>query len=74
MYRSLLKRGLSKDFDASNLICGQAAFILDTKELCFCFSAGTCERLKLSEEISKERAEELINLITEFMESNPRSL
>ncbi len=53
-----------------SMLPGEFALCLDAKELVFCFEEGKLEFLKISEEVSKETAERLIDSIVNFIQLN----
>lgn len=63
-----LCRGNKNDFKAENILPGEFALCLDTKELVFCFEKGKPEFLKISEEVNKETAEKLIDSVVDYIQ------
>lgn len=69
MQKYLLRRGNSKDFESykTKMPIGEMCALLDKRTICFCFGNGDIQELKFDENVTNEKADELINAIQSFI-------
>ena len=69
MKKYLLRRGKYKDFLKYQMKPGEMCAITDKNTIAFCFKENEVEFLKFDENVTSEKAEELISKITKFFEN-----
>ena len=69
MKKYLLRRGKYEDFLKYQMKPGEMCAITDKNTIAFCFQENEVEFLKFDENVTSEKAEELINKITKFFEN-----
>ena len=69
MKKYLLRRGKDKDFCKYQMKPGEMCAITDKKTLAFCFKENEVEFLKFDENVTLEKAETMINKISNFFEN-----
>ena len=69
MKKYLLRRGKYEDFLKYQMKPGEMCAITDKNTIAFCFHENEVEFLKFDENVTSEKAEELISKITKFFEN-----